>query len=218
MNSRYLLTLFVSVLLFSCTITKVNEVKTGLFGNDLEKLSAAYERVDQLERGKATRKDVEKILEIEFQKRLPSNVERVPGPQTFRRVFGDNVFHGALAELTNKPDDIALQKKIKELLFEMNRYRAYFIPFKNITAVSDRFYFSRKENHRQGDDLSIVIVFRNDGKNDVLFYGDYQYVKIDSKDSESAFAQGILEILQQYVGPSRALYDFLKDVQDKNKD
>lgn len=179
------------LLLFGCTITEVIEVKTGLFENDLKKLSDAYEKVDGLGRGKMTKKQVEKIG-FDFG---AANIERASGPDAFRRIFSDTAFQGALVDIKN----------INMILDEMKQYRSYFIPYKNITTSTDRYYFTTKEKVKKGDDLLILMMF----KNDLLFYNDYKYVKIDSRESTSAFAQGLFDILKEFLGPTDALYDLI---------
>ena len=192
--------LVVAIFVPGCTITEVSQVQTGIFGNDLQKLSEAYEKLDKMDRGKTKKSDVE---EMGFDLRA-SNVERVPGPAAFRRIFNDSAFQGALAD----------PKNAETLLREMQQYKAYFIPYRNITTYTDRYYFSTKETLRQGDDLLIMVLF----KNDALFYCDYRYVKIDSKESTSAFAQGVIDIIKEFLGPADALYDLADKVKNRGKD
>lgn len=179
------------LLLFGCVITEVVELKTGLFNNDLKQLSDAYEKVDALGRGKVTKKQVE---EMGFDFRA-ANVERVSGPDAFRRIFGDTAFQGAFSDIKN----------VNPILEEMKQYKSYLIPYKNIITSTDRYYFTTKEKVKKGDDLLILMMF----KNELLFYSDYKYVKIDTKESTSAFAQGFFDILKEFLGPTDALYDLI---------
>ncbi len=190
---------FVPILLAACTITEKSRINTGLFDGDLKKLSEAYEQLEKLELSKATQKDVEAIG---FNLVAP-NVERVPGPASFRRIFGDTVFQNAIGDAKNAAT----------LLSEMQHYRAYFVPYKDITTYTDRYYFSTKESLSQGDDLLIMMFF----KNGTLFYRDYRYVKIDSKESTHAFGQGVLDIIKEYLGPADALYDFFNKMKEEFK-
>lgn len=194
--------LILPLLISACTITEISRVNTGLFDGDLKKLSEAYEKVDKMERGKATRADVEAIG---FNLGAP-NIERIPGPAAFRRIFGDTVFQNALGD----------PKNAQTLLKEMQQYKAHFVPYKDIATYTDRYYFSTKETLSRGDDLLIMILF----KNDTLFYSDYRYVKIDSRESTHAFAQGIIDVIKEYLGPTDALYDLVTKLKDdfKNKD
>ena len=179
-----------------CTITNLSVVKTGLFEDDLHKLSDAYEVVDKMERGKATFAQVEEVFGTNFDR--ASNVERIPGPMAFRRIYGDNVFYGAGID----------EKKRDELLHETKQYKAFLIPHKDVATYTDRWYFSTKETLKQGDDLLILIMF----KNNKLFYADYKYVKIDSKESTHAFAQGLIDIIKEFLAPTDALYDFMDQI------
>jgi outer membrane murein-binding lipoprotein Lpp len=188
------------LVLSGCVVTKESTVKTGLFNDNFQELSAAYEKVDQMERGKATRQEIE-ALGFNFS---ADNVERVPGPFAFRRIFGENVFQNALSDYS----------KADVLLAELNQYKAFFIPYKDITTRTDRFYFSKKEIIRKGDDLLILIMF----KKDVLFYADFQYVKIDSKESEGAFAQGLLDIIEKYGKFGSNLRDVIDNIREWLKD
>ena len=185
--------LLLALLCMGCVITNKTVVKTGLFDDDLKKLSDAYEVVDKMELGKSTFEQVEGVLGKNFNR--AKNVELVPGAAVFRKVFGDNVFHGAGVD----------EQKRNELTKEMKQYRAFLIPYKDITTHIDRWYFSNKETIKQGDDLLILVMF----KKDKLFYSDFKYVKIDSKESTRAFAQGLIDIIKEFLGPTDAFYDLV---------
>ncbi len=180
-------------LVVGCTITDTSQVNTGLFGGDLKKLSDAYEKLDKLKRNEATLQEVQDLgFKLEYRYKTP-NIEQVPGPAAFQRIFGSTVFQGALMDPKNGD----------KLLEEAQHYKAFFVPFRDVVTYTDRYYFSTKETLKQGDDLLIIILL----KDNKLFYADYKYVKIDTKESTSAFAQGIFEILREYLGPASAMYD-----------
>ncbi len=197
---RFLALLCVLWCASGCTITEINRVDTGLFEGDLKKLSDAFKQVEEMPVGVTKRGEIEERTGIRFD---APNVERVPGPAAFRRIFNESVFQSALANPANAP----------KLLLEMQPYTAYFIPFRNVTTYTDRWYFSTKETLKQGDDLLIMILF----KSDVLFYSDYRYVKIDSKESTHAFAQGVLDIIKEFLGPADAMYDLINKLEDDYK-
>jgi len=203
MNSVWRAAMFAMLLSVpGCTITEISRINTGICEGDLKKLSDAFQCLEnKKEQGKITFADVQEIFGKDFHK--APNVERVPGPAAFRRIFQDAVFQSALADPRNA----------EKLLSEMQEYRAYFIPFRDITTYIDRYYFSTKETHKLGDDLMIMLLMRNG----VLYYSDYRYVKIDSRDSTSAFGQGVIDVLKEFLGPTDALYDLINKLKDDIK-
>ncbi len=201
--SRVCLAVMAAVCLSSagCTITDTSIVNTGLFDGDLQKLSDAYEKLDKLERNKATIDDVRQLgFDVGNHRKTP-NIQQLPGPAAFQLIFGSTVYQGALMDPKNGD----------KLLEESQHYKAFFVPFRNIVTYTDRYYFSTKETLKQGDDLMIAILFR-DNK---LFYCDYKYLKIDTRDSTNAFAQGLIDILVQYLGPASALNNFINQLKDQ---
>lgn len=197
---RILAALLMFWCLAGCTITEINRVDTGLFNGDLRKLSEAFQKMDAMERGKASKKLIEE--QTGFKLDAP-NIERLPGPAAFRRVFNETVFQSALSNPANVP----------KLLQEMQPYQAYFIPFRDVTTYTDRWYFSTKNIQKQGDDLMIMILFHKD----MLFYCDYRYVKIDTKESYNAFGQGMIDIVKEFLGPTDAMYDLINKLKDDYK-
>jgi hypothetical protein len=198
--------------LSGCTITDISEVKPGMLGGDFQKLSDAYKKLDDIYKmSRVTKEKVpQKWMENETKLDLgATNIQLLPGPAAFQRIYSPTVFQGALADADN----------VEKLTNQAALFKAYFITYKNITTYTDRYYFSTKETIRQGDDLLIVIMFKKDDKTmeDMLFYADWQYVKIDTKESTSAFAQGIIEILKEYLGPASAVNDLYQKIQDQIK-
>lgn len=189
-----------------CTTTHNESIKTGLFGDDINKIFEAYGVIDKCGPNPTN----EKLKELKWNFDAP-NIERVPGPAAFRRIFGDNFFQGAGSDLA----------KMKEALKEAEKFHAFFIPFKDIKVEKDRIYFSTQETHRSGDDLMIIFIFEKQDCGEVLYYKDMQYVKIDSHESESAFAQGLSEFIDKYgkFGSNiKDLSERLRDWVKKNRD
>jgi hypothetical protein len=186
--------------LSACQTTSTTELKTGAFKDDFTQMFDAYKAIDALGNAKLERKTVEK-LGFNFDAK---NVERVPGITAFRRIFGD----ASLQHVLTDPN------KFGDLLREMNTYHAYFIPFRGIKTVEDRFYFSRKNKTSQGNDLLIVFIFKREADGDYLLFHDYNYVKVDSKESSNAFAAGVIEIIEKYGGAASGV----KDLVDKMKE
>ena len=178
-----------------CTVkTDTSIVHTGLFGNNLNLLSDKVEELEKIYESKkpTTLEDVENLgWKLKFKHRTP-NVEQLPGADAFQRIY-PNAFQGRLANADNE----------EPLSKEMQRYKAFFIPLRQIWTYEDRYYWSTKETIKQGDDLMIVIMFR-DNK---LFYVSFKPLRIDTKDSTSAFAQGLLEVIKEYLGPAAAIND-----------
>lgn len=189
-----------------CTITETKRVKTGLFDNDLQKILEAYDSVENLERGRATIRDVEKVG---FKIRAP-NVEQIPGPAAFQRIYGGTFFQGAGTD----------SKKLIELLEETKRYKAFFFPFLDIVTKTDRWYFSTKETIKEGDDLIILYLFKFNSEigEYALFYCDKKYVRVYSKESAHAFGQGLIDFVREFIGPTDAIYDLFNklDKRDEN--
>lgn len=184
-----------ALLMAGCVVTRTTQATTGLFDDDLKKLSVAYEKMDKMKRDGLTLKMVEEQTGIQFN--AIKNVEDVGGPWAFRKIFGDATFQGAGANLNN----------LELLTREMQRFRAFFIPHRKITTHTDRFYFTTKDAIKEGDDLLIVVMFRDDK----LFHTDYKYVKYGTKESTSAFAQGVEETLKDFLAPSNALLRKLRE-------
>ena len=171
------------------------EVLTGLFDDDLGRMRKAYDDAEKArQKGEILTPDyMKEQLGFDFEAK---NIQRVPGHLAFRKIFGENVYQGAITG----------QGMVEELLTDLEKYFAYFVPYRDIRITKDRFYFSRKDTIRKGDDLLIIFIF----KENKLFYSDYRYVKIDSKDSEKAFAQGILDIIDKFGGAVKRVIDATK--------
>lgn len=189
-----------------CTTTRRDSVKTGMFGDDLGKLYKAYLIIDELKK-KPTKKELEEIgFKFDSQ-----NVERVPGTQAFQDIFGADVFRGAIG----KPEDA------KKLAEEYKHYYGIYIPFREIVEEIDRIYFTTQETHRTGDDFKIRFIFMRVDNEDIIQYMDCKKVRVDEHKSESAFAEGLVKIIDKYgkFGSNlRDLVDNLKDWIKKNRD
>lgn len=189
-----------------CTTTHNESIKTGLFKDDISKILEAYGKIDECDPN-PTKKQ---LKDVGWDFSAP-NIERVPGPPAFRRIFGENFFQGAGSDLA----------KMKEAPKEAEKFHAFFIPFKDIKVEKDKIYFSTQKTNRSGDDLMIIFIFEKQDCGEVLYYKDMQYVKIDSHESESAFAQGLQEFIDRYgkFGSNiKDLAERLKDWVQKNRD
>ena len=192
-----------------CVITEVTKVNTGLCDGDLDKMLAVYEVVKKMQPGKATIDNVEKAGFLVRHHHKTPNIERLDGASAFRKIFGDTYYHGAYVEIRKERGEDAGE----EILKESQPFDGYFIPFRVITTRTDRYYFSEKVTIRQGDDLLIRILF----KDDVLVHADIKHTKIDTKESTHAFAQGILDIIKEYLGPADAMYDLFDKIKKETK-
>ncbi len=191
----------------SCKTTHEDSIKTGLFEDNISKIFKAYEEIDKC--GPSPTKEELKDAKWDFG---APNIERVPGPAAFRRIFGDNFFQGAGSD----------KAKMRETLEEAEKFHAFFIPFRDIKVEEDRIYFSTKETHRFGDDLMIIFVFeKRENCSEVLFYKDIQYQKIDQKKSDTSFAQGLMDLIEKYGkfgSYTKELVEKFKEWMNKNKD
>lgn len=183
----------------SCVSTNTQSVKTGIFRDDFARLYSAYRQIGEMKQDNISRKDIE-LIGFNFNS---PNIEHVSGVVAFRKIFGDAIFQHAL-----EGKDAA---EIKNLLHEMNQYYAYWIPFRDIKTMQDKIYFSRRNTSRSGDDLLLLFVFKQGAGDDQLIYHDYNYVKIDSKESTYSFAGGLLDAIERYGSSgANALIDAAK--------
>ena len=199
---RMVLALAVCVLTAGCVTTDISDTRPGMFKGNFKALSKAYEEVDNMLKAepdrKPTRDFIERSTGLNFS---AANVERFPGPAAFQRIFGGTIYQGALSDVKNT----------EALLKEMRHFKAYFITYRYITTETDRYYFSTKDTYKKGDDLLILFIF----KDDQLFYNEYKYVRVDTHESTHAFAQGLIDILKEYLGPASAMYDLAEKLKDQ---
>jgi len=178
------------VLLFAgCTITRTNNVTSGLFDDDPEVLLEKYKLIIPYQTS------VSGLKEIGFDLNAP-NVKQVPGAEAIKLIFGSNVFQGAV----DSPEDI------DKLLAELNQYNLIIFPHKDVAQYEDRFYFSRKETHEKGITVNIFIVL----KNNQVVYCAKDIEKIDRHQAEKAFAEGVLKLLGK-LSDGRDAVDIKKD-------
>ena len=218
---RALSLLFVASLLsFSlgcswCSVaTETTVVKTNLCDGDMDKLYAVYKVVRAMKIGKATLEEVEAAgFKVQFHHKTP-NVRMLDQARALREIFTEAVFHGAFAEVRkNLEKNGKGQDAINALLTDVQPFEAYFIPFKVITTKTDRYYFSTKTTVRQGDDMMIRLLFMGD----VLAHVDIRHQNIDTKESAHAFAQGVFDIIKEFLGPTDALYDLFDKIKEETK-
>lgn len=170
--SRYLLILM-AILLVGCTRTQYKTKKTGLFGDDLISLMENFKKI---ENGKTGRTQLENL----GFKTTADNVETFIGVNAFKEVYGVDSFRYSDPE------------RLAKLLPEFNRYTLIRIPFQDIRIKTDRWYFSEKSSIKTGDDVALSVVLYDD----MVVYHAPQYIKINEKEVDSAFAQGLMNILE----------------------
>lgn len=193
------------MIVVGCKITKYDTIKTGMFSDKPEEHLSVYSKVKGLEK-KPTKKELEKIFHFDFN---APNLERLDGPTAFRIIFGDNYFQGGGSD----PDKLDLS------LTKAGMYHGVFIPFRYIVTEIDRIYWSTKKTHRVGDDILIRLIFKQtDDNQDILYYIDCHSKKIDSEESDSAFAQGLVELIDHYGnfgGNVNAIVNKIKELMGK---
>lgn len=193
------------MIVVGCKITKYDTIKTGMFSDKPEEHLSVYSKVKNLDK-KPTKKELEEIFHFNFNS---PNVEQVPGPMAFRIIFGDNYFQGGGSNPAN----------LAPSLTEAGKYYGVFIPFRYIVTEIDRIYFSTKKIHRVGDDILMRCIFKlTDDNRDILYYVDCQSKKIDSEESDSAFAQGLVELIDHYGnfgGNVNAIVNKIKELMGK---
>ncbi|GEM_PF-2820997 len=165
-----------------CIKTRKEEVKTGLFGDDPEKMLEAFKKVKV---GETTRQELEKIG---FNLNVP-NIDRRGGVEAMDQLFpGGQSFQGVVNEFLKHGKD-------NELFKELSRYEMIRIPYKDIEIKTDRIYLNKKVTTREGKDILITILF----KDDVVVYAPAAH-RIDIKEtsSDGAFLEGLVELLNTY--------------------
>ncbi|TSC82438.1 MAG: hypothetical protein G01um101419_594 [Parcubacteria group bacterium Gr01-1014_19] len=189
---RFLIPLLIIFSVFftsGCTTTKTESVKTGLFGDDVEKLMEAFDLVVQ---GKTMKEELECIGFIYDS----PNVKVLPGADGMREIFGEQCFDTAMRDKNN----------VEPLLEELSHYEMVIFPLREVIEKEDRFYFSTKDTFTVGRDDELVFVLK-DGK---VIYKAPRLEKIDRHDSEHAFAEGLLHVIEKFGGSLGKVYDLLK--------
>lgn len=186
---RWLFIIPVLSIVSGCVSTHHEEEKTGLFGNDPIKTMTAFELVEQ---GKTTQKELE---QIGFDSNAP-NVNRLMGPEGMKELLGEQCFDTALRDGNN----------ILPLFQELSHYSVFIFPLRDIIETEDRFYFSTKNTDTVGRDDKFVFIL----KDGVVIYKAPKLANIDKHESEHAFAQGLLNVLEQFSGGISKLYDLIK--------
>lgn len=158
--------------------TKHELVQTGLYGNDLQRLFDAYKTITP---GKTTREDLEKM----GIKRGVDNIRFFGGFEAYRAAFGE----AASRELT--------PIKFGEYLTELERYTLIIIPFKDMTRKVDRVYFSRKDSHAKGWDVTLPVVL----KDGVVIYCPEPNAEFrKTRETDGSFGQGVEEVFHGLNG------------------
>lgn len=183
--------MFVPILMMAvgCIKTRHEEEKTGLFDNDPEKTMTAFEKVEQ---GKTTQEQLE---QIGFDSGAP-NVNRLMGPEGMKELLGEQCFDTALRDGGN----------ILPLFQELSHYSVLIFPLRDVIEKEDRFYFSTKNTDTVGRDDKFVFIL----KDGVVIYKAPKLANIDKHESEHAFAEGLLNVIEKFGGSIGKLYDLLK--------
>lgn len=177
-----------------CTTTKTEFVRTGLFGDDLQKMMDAF---DAIEQGKTTKQELEAAGFIYDS----PNVKVLPGAQGMREIFGEQCFDTAMRDKNN----------VEPLLEELSHYEMVIFPLKEVIEREDRFYFSTQDKFTVGRDDELVFVLK-DGK---VIYKAPRLEKIDRHESEHAFAEGLFKLVEKFGGTAGKINDLLKKVLGK---
>ncbi|OHA35039.1 MAG: hypothetical protein A2928_04030 [Candidatus Taylorbacteria bacterium RIFCSPLOWO2_01_FULL_45_15b] len=158
--------------------TKHEDVRTGLFGNDREKLIENFKKILP----KQTRlADLTVLGFVET-----NNVLRIPGVAGYQRIFGEEMFRDGDG------------KKLADGLAEFNDFLLIEIPYRDITNNSDRIYISKKDTHIRGWDITLQIGLRGDL---VVYRTDPNAVYRDTYESDRAFLKGIIEFMGEFFSP-----------------
>ncbi|MBI2025127.1 MAG: hypothetical protein HYT03_03525 [Candidatus Harrisonbacteria bacterium] len=176
------------ILLVGCTRTEHKERKTGLFDNDLTRF---LEHFQKIENGKTNLNDLG-VLGFDLR---AHNIELIEGVDAFKTIYGPEAFRNI------DPS------KMREMLADFNRYKLIRIPYRNIVTVEDRFYFSTKEEIKTGDDVNLSMVIMD---NQTVIYHAVQHLKINEREVDYAFAQGLLDIFEDLVTPTKAIKDLVE--------
>lgn len=151
--------------------TKIDTVKTGLFGNERGALITAFEKIKE---GKTTLSELE---HSGFSLTAP-NVETIEGTEAIRAIFGDE----ALRNL-----DLA---KPAQYLNEYREYKLVVIPYRDLKTRTDRIYVSKKDTYRKGWDTTLSIVL----KGELVIYRRERKVYVDTHEVDRAFLQGFVDL------------------------
>lgn len=154
-----------------------DDVRTGMFENNRTNL---IDKFFSIKRNLTTTEDLERL----GFKLKAKNLRVVVGINAFREVFGQDVFRDS--------DINELTKSFQEL----NLYTLYEIPYKSITNVSDRIYWSKKVTIEKGYDDMYSIVTRSN----LVIYAAPRQVYKDTKRIDKAFARGLIEIIGELSG------------------
>jgi len=177
-----------------CSSTGHKTAKTGMFDDNLETLLENFRKV---ENGKTNLND---LGVMGFNLRA-KNIDYFQGVPAFKEIYGQEAFRNF------DPNNLT------KMLPEFNRYTLYRVPFKDITTVSDRFYFSTKESLKTGDDVTLSIVTMDDK---TVIYHAIQHIRVDEKEVDYAFASGLLIVLNDILGPTQAIRDFIDSLKKQD--
>ena len=185
----------VLVTAIGCTSTKISTVETGLFENNPDKITAAYDELKkQVRSGKVITK--EELECMGFDLRAP-NIELVPGPDAFSRIFGGEFFL-----------DKAGIGKLPSSFQELSRYQGYSIPYQELKTTADRIYISTQEIWRRGIQMKILVILKDDKS---VCYHEMESLHVDTYMSRHAPLEGIITLIR---GPGKVALSALETLRE----
>jgi hypothetical protein len=175
-NSLLITSLFAFLLLMlGCTAVNHQITKTGMFNDDLDAMMVAW---GQIKRNETT---LHELQELGFDLDA-SNVQYWGGQEAVRQILSDEAFRNP--------------ERLDAFLEMFSHYEMYDIPYIDMTSKKDRFYINKKNSERKGDEVKLSVVL----KDGVVAYAGHRKVRVDEYGSDSAFAQGFLEVIGDFAG------------------
>ena len=182
--------------------TRTKTKTTGLFKDNLQLMLDTFNKV---ENGKTTVEEWEKFGFPNWEKlgkeRLADNVEFIVGVPAFHAIYGPEVFRNLDPEKLKNPDTLS----------EFNRYRLVRIPYVKVKTEEDRWYISTKETIRVGDEVMLSTVFFDK----TVIYHAPQVVRVNEKETDHAFAQGLIELIERLAGITDSVRDLIDEFRNK---
>lgn len=187
MRKTAVLPLFFLLTLPGCVVTREDDMRTGLFENNIRELIKAF---DKTKHGQ-TKEEIER-LGFNFS---AYNIKSLPGVDALREIYGEEGWREILRGISWSAENAA--ERNDKILEAFNAYVLYIIPYRLVITKEDRIYLNKKEIKIKGDDLTIKFLF----KKDKLIYKTHSYVRLDEEKVEKAFLLGLIKLAE---GSSRA--------------
>ncbi len=163
--------------------TKVDRVKLELFDGNREKLRTAFQKI---EKSKTTENELKEMGFVFDSK----NIEVYRGASAFRVLFGPDVFRDGQISV------------IERSLPELDRYALIVVPWKDVTEVSSRVYWNKKQTTSVGWDISFTIML----KDGVVVYKSDKAVDYNTFKSEFSLFGGPFELIREIGSPFRSFF------------